>query len=73
VSKVDEFKPQELANVVWALASMEHYSPQLMEVCFCENSACLSCMNLVIGWSHLLVLESSRRVSYRSIWAACWC
>lgn len=33
VSKVDEFKPQELANVVWALASMEHHSPDLMEVC----------------------------------------
>ena len=32
VAKVGEFKPQELANVVWALASMEHYSPELMEV-----------------------------------------
>ena len=32
VAKVDEFKPQELANVVWALASMEHYSPEVMEV-----------------------------------------
>jgi nitrate reductase NapAB chaperone NapD len=32
VSKVTEFKPQELANVVWALASMEHYEPHLMDV-----------------------------------------
>lgn len=32
VVKVDEFKPQELANVVWALASMEHYDPKLMDV-----------------------------------------
>jgi hypothetical protein len=32
VSKVNEFKPQELANVVWALASMEHYEPHLMDV-----------------------------------------
>jgi hypothetical protein len=32
VSKVDEFKPQELANVVWALASMEHYNAEVMEV-----------------------------------------
>lgn len=32
VSKVKEFKPQELANVVWAFASMEHYDPQLMDV-----------------------------------------
>jgi hypothetical protein len=35
ISKVDEFKPQELANVVWALASMEHHSAELMEVGGC--------------------------------------
>jgi hypothetical protein len=38
VSKIDEFKPQELANVVWALASMEHYSPELMEVRTAQHS-----------------------------------
>lgn len=32
IKKVEEFKPQELANVVWAFASMEHYSPELMTV-----------------------------------------
>lgn len=39
VTKVDEFKPQELANVVWALASMEHYSPELMEVRTAQHMA----------------------------------
>ena len=32
IQKVDEFKPQELANVVWAFASMEHHDPELMNV-----------------------------------------
>jgi hypothetical protein len=39
VAKVNEFKPQELANVVWALASMEHYSPELMEVRTAQHMA----------------------------------
>ena len=30
VVKIDEFKPQELANVLWAFASLEYLAPRMV-------------------------------------------
>jgi hypothetical protein len=31
-AKVEQFKPQELANVLWALASLEFNDPEMVQV-----------------------------------------